>query len=117
MPGKPFGSWEATVASPLSHKDQKPSDVTDDLRRLIRWLYTNNPFYVISAALVFVGLWTSFDASGSASAAKALGSSLAIYTLLLAITAVQAADPDMSLVPIAVGGLLPRLEGEFLTGR
>jgi hypothetical protein len=76
---------EAIVVS--SPRAKKPQDVTDDLRRLIHWLYTNNPFYVLSAALVFVGLWTSFDASGSASAAKALAASLAIYTLLLAFTA------------------------------
>jgi hypothetical protein len=81
----PADPLEAIVVSP--HKAQKPQDVTDDLRRLLRWLYTNNPFYAISAALVFVGLWTSFDASGSASGAKAIGASLAIYTLLLAFTA------------------------------
>ena len=33
-------------------------------RGLLRRLYTSNPFYVISADLVFIGLRMSFDASG-----------------------------------------------------
>jgi hypothetical protein len=54
---------------------------------LIRWVYTNNPFYAISAALVFVGLRASFDTHGKAFESWALMSGLAGYTLLLAATA------------------------------
>ena len=58
-----------------------------DFQQLIRWLYTNNPFYVISAALVFIGLWRSFCTSNSTFHPGSLGMGLAIYTLLLAFTA------------------------------
>ena len=34
----------------------KTTDLTDDLRNWMRWLYTNNPFYVISAVFVLYGL-------------------------------------------------------------
>ncbi len=44
----------------------QPSHAPDRPRRrsLLRRLYTSNPFYVISADLVFIGLRTSFDTSG-----------------------------------------------------
>src|SRR5690349_5836962 len=57
-------------------------------RWLMRRLYTSNPFYVISALLVFLGLRASFDARGPAVEAGALMLGLAAYTLLLAGTAV-----------------------------
>jgi hypothetical protein len=50
-------------------------------------LYTNNPFYLISAWLVFYGLRVSF-ADGNAYQAGALLAGLAGYTLLLTISAV-----------------------------
>jgi hypothetical protein len=65
-------------------------DIRDDLRelqRLVGWLYTANPFYVISAALVFAGLRLSFDPSASACHAWSLMAGLTAYTLLLAATA------------------------------
>jgi hypothetical protein len=71
--------------SPLKRK--RPPDVRDDVQRLMRWLYTNNPFYAISAALVFVGLWRSFEVGGSAPRSGSLALGLASYTLLLAATA------------------------------
>jgi hypothetical protein len=54
----------------------------------LRRLYTSNPFYVISADLVFIGLRMSFDTSGQAFETGALMLALAGYTLLLATTAV-----------------------------
>src|SRR5690606_19633062 len=57
-------------------------------RGLMRRVYTSNPFYVISALLVFLGLRASFDARGPAVEAGALMLGLAAYTLLLAGTAV-----------------------------
>jgi hypothetical protein len=50
-------------------------------------LYTSNPFYVLSADLVFVGLRMSFGSRGPAAESWALAGSLAAYTLLLATTA------------------------------
>ena len=60
--------------------------------RAIRWICTNNPFYVISAGLFLVGLWISFGDHGQAEEMQpeetwALISWLAGYTLLLAGTA------------------------------
>src|SRR4051794_32663857 len=54
---------------------------------LVFRLYTSNPFYVISADLVFVGLRMSFDTSGKTFGTWALMLGLAGYTLLLATTA------------------------------
>ena len=56
-------------------------------RSLARFLYTSNPFYILSADLVFVGLRMSFGAGGPAAQSWALAMSLAGYTLLLATTA------------------------------
>jgi hypothetical protein len=86
---------DAKAVSPLpqgdvmrwSREPQRPRSVDDDMRRLIHWLYTNNPFYVISAALVFIGLRMSFDTSGPAVQSASLMSGLTAYTLLLAATA------------------------------
>jgi hypothetical protein len=68
---------------PTSDPSRKPAPAS----RLVRALYTHNPFYVISADLVFIGLRTSFDPSAKAFDTWALISSLAGYTLLLATTA------------------------------
>lgn len=54
---------------------------------LVRLLYTSNPFYILSADLVFAGLRMSFGRGGPASGSWALAGSLAGYTLLLATTA------------------------------
>jgi hypothetical protein len=56
-------------------------------RSLVRLLYTSNPFYILSADLVFVGLRMTFGAGGPAAQSWALAISLAGYTLLLATTA------------------------------
>src|SRR4051794_32745100 len=56
-------------------------------RGLIRWVCTNNPFYVLSALLVLVGLWVSFGAQARAEQTWALMFGLAGYTLLLAVPA------------------------------
>ena len=70
-------------SSALAHAEQKPSAAAWLLRRA----YTSNPFYVISADLVFVGLRMSLDASGQTSQTGALMLALMGYTLLLATTA------------------------------
>ncbi len=57
------------------------------LRWLLRRVYCGNPFYVISADLVFVGLRMSLDSSGKSLETWALLVSLLGYTLLLATTA------------------------------
>jgi hypothetical protein len=54
----------------------------------IRWISTNNPFYVLSAALFLAGLWLSFGDPQKADDTWALMTGLAAYTLLLAGTAV-----------------------------
>ena len=56
-------------------------------RGLLKRLYTSNPFYVISADLVFIGLRMSFDTSGRTFETGALMIALLGYTLLLATTA------------------------------
>jgi hypothetical protein len=60
-------------------------------RGAIRWICTNNPFYVVSAGLFLAGLWISFldPGQGEAEAEEtwALMCCLAGYTLLLAATA------------------------------
>ena len=53
---------------------------------LFVFLYSSNPFYILSADLVFVGLRISFGPGGPA-AHLGSGLSLAGYTLLLATTA------------------------------
>lgn len=55
---------------------------------LVFRLYTSNPFYVISADLVFVGLRMSFNTQGRTFETWALMLGLAGYTLLLAATAI-----------------------------
>ena len=61
-----------------------PDGGVNGLRELIRWVYTNNPFYLISAALVFYGLRVSFDTRGSTFDVGSLMLGLVGYTLLLA---------------------------------
>src|SRR5262249_32699554 len=56
-------------------------------RGLIGWVCTSNPFYVLSALLVCVGLWVSFGSQAFASQTWALLIGMAGYTLLLAVTA------------------------------
>jgi hypothetical protein len=56
-------------------------------RGLIRWVCTSNPFYVLSALLVCLGLWISFGAQVRAEQTWALMFGMATYTLLLAVPA------------------------------
>ena len=56
-------------------------------RGFVRFLYSSNPFYILSADLVFVGLRISFGSGGPASHSWALLFGLAGYTLLMATTA------------------------------
>lgn len=71
----------------LAHDDPAPAGRRFPARRLLRWAYTSNPFYVISADLVFLGLRMSFDTSGKTFETGALMAALLGYTLLLATTA------------------------------
>jgi hypothetical protein len=68
---------------PPSDPSRRPAPAS----RLVRALYTHNPFYVISADLVFIGLRMSFDPSAKSFDTWALIFGLAGYTLLLATTA------------------------------
>ncbi|MDR3639606.1 MAG: hypothetical protein P4L84_37745 [Isosphaeraceae bacterium] len=56
-------------------------------RGLVGWVCTQNPFYVISALLVCLGLWVSFGSQVVASQTWALLLGMTAYTLLLAVTA------------------------------
>jgi hypothetical protein len=62
-----------------------PAD--DSLRHLLRFVYTHNPFYVISAACVFYGLRVTFDDHWGELDTFALLAALAVYTVVLAVTA------------------------------
>ncbi len=56
-------------------------------RGLVRWLYTSNPFYVISAGLVLFGLNASFSSGGKPFESGMLLVGLIGYELVLATTA------------------------------
>lgn len=71
---------------PFSHAGPSSRSNHGTGRGLIRLLYTSNPFYVVSADLVFVGLRMSLDTSGQTFEAGALMLALLGYTLLLATT-------------------------------
>ncbi len=87
------GSTEAVEARPADVGPRRASRGSGGValarpaRSLVRFLYTSNPFYILSADLVFVGLRMSFGAGGPAAQSWALAMSLAGYTLLLATTA------------------------------
>jgi len=59
----------------------------DGSRGLFRWVCTSNPFYALSAMLVCLGLWVSFGSQAQATDSWALLTGMAVYTLLLAVTA------------------------------
>jgi len=63
------------------------ANLTRSARGVIRWVATQNPFYVVSAGLFLVGLWISFGAQGNEVDQWALMGGLSAYTLLLAATA------------------------------
>ncbi len=60
---------------------------TGESRGLVDWVCTNNPFYVLSALLVCLGLRVSFGMQSNAGETWALLTGMAGYTLLLAVTA------------------------------
>jgi hypothetical protein len=64
-----------------------PPKFSRNSRRLMRWVCTSNPFYVLSAFLVCLGLWVSFGAQTDTYQTWALLIGMAGYTLLLAVTA------------------------------
>src|SRR6476659_1516309 len=64
-----------------------PRSATGGSRGLVGWVCTSNPFYVLSALLVCLGLWVSFGSQAFASQTWALLFGMAGYTLLLAVTA------------------------------
>jgi hypothetical protein len=61
--------------------------VVRDSRGVFGWVCTSNPFYVLSALLVCLGLWVSFGSQVDASQTWSLLLGMAGYTLLLAVTA------------------------------
>src|SRR4051812_16112322 len=76
-----------TIMSQLAHVLAGLARRRGPARGLVGWLYTSNPFYVLSADLVFIGLRLSFDTSGKSFETGALMLALLGYTLLLATTA------------------------------
>ncbi len=58
------------------------------LRRFSRWFYTQNPFYLLSAWLVFFGLRSSFGPGTALESSAALFTGLLSYTLLLALASI-----------------------------
>ncbi|MBI1913476.1 MAG: hypothetical protein HYS12_01785 [Planctomycetes bacterium] len=72
---------------PLDFRSASAPPLNWGSRWLLRRLCTDNPFYVLSAALFLVGLWGSFTAKDGAEQTWALLTGLSGYTLLLAVTA------------------------------
>lgn len=58
------------------------------MRELAKFVYTHNPFYLISASCVLFGLRSMFDDTSTGNQVWQLAISLAGYTLLLASTAI-----------------------------
>src|SRR4051794_36745492 len=75
-----------TIMSHFVHPQAGPARTKGRAKGLVGWLYTSNPFYVVSADLVFIGLRMSFDTSGKTFETGALLLALLGYTLLLATT-------------------------------
>jgi hypothetical protein len=64
-----------------------PREFSQRSRGMMRWICTSNPFYVLSALLVCLGLWVSFGAQTETYQTWALLLGMVGYTLLLAVTA------------------------------
>jgi hypothetical protein len=73
--------------SPQPRRAAPAAGLVRPARGFVRFLYSSNPFYILSADLVFVGLKISFGSGGPASQTWALLFGLAGYTLLMAATA------------------------------
>ncbi len=78
----------AQVAVPPGLAAYQSLSFREDLRAWRRWLYVHNPFYALSALLVFAGLRASFDTSGRTFQTGLLMAALSGYILLLAVSAV-----------------------------
>jgi hypothetical protein len=87
LPNLPEGQGAAVPPSYVPGRSQPSPTSLDQVRGLVRFIYTNNPFYVLSAWCVFFGLRSSFDTSGDSFATVALMISLTGYTTLLAASA------------------------------
>lgn len=86
VPTPPAAQPSPPIAAPWPHS-QAP-DLLGEARGLIRFIYTHNPFYVISSMLIFAGLWRSFGEEPEMFEAGAMTLGLAAFTLLLAGTSV-----------------------------
>src|SRR4051794_15847172 len=82
VPGTPFFISGALIMSlPVDFPSASaPPPQAGGPRGLIRWVGTNNPFYVLSALLICLGLWVSFGAQEQAEQTWALMGGLAGYT-------------------------------------
>jgi hypothetical protein len=81
---------DAAGDSPLQARgagQETGTELGEQVRRLLKWVYTNNPFYVLSAWLVFLGLRLSFDTTADTFQTGALMLGLTGYTTLLAASA------------------------------
>jgi hypothetical protein len=87
VPGQPVSASPEAAQTRPDEPCVRPPGLAQPARRFARFLYSSNPFYILSADLVFVGLRISCSASRSPSQAWALLLGLATYTLLLAATA------------------------------
>jgi len=67
--------------------ESAPRELSGRSRRMFRWVCTSNPFYVLSALLVCLGLWVSFGSQVETYQTWALLFGMVGYTLLLAVTA------------------------------
>jgi hypothetical protein len=77
----------ATPADDVYPPETGRAALLQPARGLVRFIYSSNPFYILSADLVFVGLRISFGAGGPASRTCSLLLGLGGYTLLMATTA------------------------------
>jgi hypothetical protein len=75
------------MTHPIEVKASAPAGLGVGGRELVRWICCKNPFYVLSALLVCLGLWISFGAQARAEQTWALMLGLVGYTLLLAVPA------------------------------
>ncbi|HVC93061.1 MAG TPA: hypothetical protein VND64_05185 [Pirellulales bacterium] len=81
------GTGQRQFPESPARRSSQPGSVWAPARGLAKLLYSHNPFYLLSAWLVFSGLRASFDTGGQAIAIWALIGGLAGYAVLLAITA------------------------------
>ena len=79
----------AGILPGLTDQPQEPSVAKPEtpIRDLLRFLYSSNPFYVISAGFAFFGLRSSFDTSADSFQSNALMIGLVGYVVLLAVSA------------------------------